>query len=686
MLVLLIVSSNNPNHIVNNLTGDTLTPEEERVLKFGLNHGLATRLTESDVVASAESIWDQLQRNDLLPDGYLKRQKIKNSIKALACNFLDFEDRKMSEDAKHIKILKNLREKYAILKPDKGNGVVLIKKDDYVQCLSALFSDTTKFRKLKHDPTLAQLNSLQRYLRTINKRNEIDDSTYEHVRPQSTRPARAHGLPKTHKSFDVLPPFRPIVDTTGTAYQPLAKYLSALLSPLTQNEFSLKDSFDAVTRIHNIPPHLFAQGYRFVSFDVKSLFTNIPLKKVIKIILKRVYDDKEITTKLKPRTLKKLLKDCCMKTPFSFNNELYHQIDGVSMGSPLGPTLANILMTALEDDIIRPLITSDTLKFYVRYVDDTLVLAKPDDIPLILDKLNSFHPQIQFTYEEFVDHNDVHFLDIKLDPQGTTIYRKSTHTGQYRHFSSFTPWSRKVAWIRALVQRAIKICSTQQLLHLEIQNIKQFASWNGFPRWLSDKLIHSFTSQTPKPTRDNNDPVHTIWIKLPFIGKKGNFLIRNCTRKISRLLKRPVKFVNHWDVVESNTFTSQKDPTPKPYKSSVVYKFVCPGCNASYIGKTDRCLYTRINEHAKSDKSEIYNHVHACEHFQHVLSLLNLPSNLLDVNYTISVIDLIFNNCYIIDRSNNWSLLLFKEAYHIRRCDPPLNHGARASKELTIFR
>ena len=71
---------------------------------------------------------------------------------------------------------------------------------------------------------------------------------YEHIRPHSTRPARAHGLPKTHKAFDVLPPFRPIIDTTGTAFHPVAKYLSPLLSPLTQNEFSLKDSFDAVTR------------------------------------------------------------------------------------------------------------------------------------------------------------------------------------------------------------------------------------------------------------------------------------------------------------------------------------------------------------------------------------------------------------------------------------------------------
>ena len=64
-------------------------------------------------------------------------------------------------------------------------------------------------------------------------------------------------------------------------------------------------------------------------------------------------------------------------------------------------------------------------------------------------------------------------------------------------------------------------------------------------------------------------------------------------------------------------------------QSSVVYKFVCPGCNASYIGKTDGCLYTPVNEHAKS--KEIYNHVNDCEHFEHVLSLLNLPFNLLDV-------------------------------------------------------
>ena len=74
----------------------------------------------------------------------------------------------------------------------------------------------------------------------------------------------------------------------------------------------------------------------------------------------------------------------------------------------------------------------------------TLVLAKPSDINLILDKLNSCHPDIQFTHEEFIDKNYVHFLDVKLASDGTTIFRKNTHTGQNIHFSSFATWSSKL--------------------------------------------------------------------------------------------------------------------------------------------------------------------------------------------------------------------------------------------------
>ena len=62
-----------------------------------------------------------------------------------------------------------------------------------------------------------------------------------------------------------------------------------------------------------------------------------------------------------------------MLAPFFANGDLYKQIDGVLMGSLLSPTLASIIMIALEDEIIKDLnFQNETIKFYIRYVDDTL--------------------------------------------------------------------------------------------------------------------------------------------------------------------------------------------------------------------------------------------------------------------------------------------------------------------------
>ena len=160
-------------------------------------------------------------------------------------------------------------------------------------------------------------------------------------------------MPKIHKEFDNLPSFRPIIDTTGSAHYLTAKFLANLLKPATTNQFTFDDSFDAAKKIKNLPKELFNCDYKYVSFDAVSLFTNVPLCKTVNIILKRVYQDKLIKTNLKKRFLKKLLIDACTKTSFIFHNNIYEQKDGVSMGSPLGPVLANIIMTELEEKVIK---------------------------------------------------------------------------------------------------------------------------------------------------------------------------------------------------------------------------------------------------------------------------------------------------------------------------------------------
>jgi hypothetical protein len=126
---------------------------------------------------------------------------------------------------------------------------------------------------------------------------------------------------------------------------------------------------------------------------------------------------------------------------------------------------------------------------------------------------------------------------------------KPTHTGQYQHISSFSPWSRKVAWIRALVHRAYKICNTEDLLKDELQHIKNFLSWNGFPRKLSLKLIDQFKPSTTSninvihqdnPDTDLTNPVPKIWLPLPYLGKYGTRLTRSFIHRITPLSLGPV--------------------------------------------------------------------------------------------------------------------------------------------------
>ena len=120
-------------------------------------------------------------------------------------------------------------------------------------------------------------------------RGEISESDHKHIRPTFAHFGRAHGLPKTHKTFQYIPKFRPIFDTTcNTPHYNVGKFIAGLLNPLTLNQYSLRDSFDAADAIKSISLELFSQGYKFVSFDVESLFTNVPLRRTINVVLDRI--------------------------------------------------------------------------------------------------------------------------------------------------------------------------------------------------------------------------------------------------------------------------------------------------------------------------------------------------------------------------------------------------------------
>ena len=132
-------------------------------------------------------------------------ERAKNSLRVLSFNLLDIDDIQVFKDQGKLKIIHDLREDLVILRPDKGNGVVLVNITDYNASLCHLFSDRPKFKTFSTDLTPTRLRSLHSFLHRLLKRGELNDEIYRQSRPQNAHIARAHGLPKIHK----LPKFRP---------------------------------------------------------------------------------------------------------------------------------------------------------------------------------------------------------------------------------------------------------------------------------------------------------------------------------------------------------------------------------------------------------------------------------------------------------------------------------------------
>ena len=401
-----------------------------------------------------------------------------------------------------------------IIRPDKGNGIVILNRSDYINKVLDILDDSSKFLQLNTDSLeicQKRENKLIRLLRdNLLKNKYITEEVYRELFPSGSTPGILYGLPKVHKPDC---PARPILSAIGTYNYKLAKFLVPILQPFTHNSFTVKDSFSFVNEIssfHNNSLHM-------ASFDVCSLFTNIPLDECIQLCTDTLFQNRDSILyndcTFDRSNFKKLLSSAVKNNHFIFNGQLWDQLDGVAMGSPLGPTLANIFMNALETRYLDECPPEFKPVLYRRYVDDTFCLFKEHaHIDSFLQHINSFHPNIKFTVEVEKD-NSLPFLDVSIlknrDSFSTSLYRKSTFTGLYADFASLIPNKYKINLINVLIYRAFHICSTYTNFHKELCNIKAFLHDNRFPKSLIDRIIRTFLNnqfsknrKTPSQTDD----------------------------------------------------------------------------------------------------------------------------------------------------------------------------------------
>ena len=176
---------------------------------------------------------------------------------------------------------------------------------------------------------------------------------------------------------------RPILSATQTYNYALAKWLDTKLKPLSLNRYTVTDIFEFANEIRELE------------------IANVPLDETSEILANRAFDNNWFNStydlNLTKTDLVDLLSVATKGQLFQFNGALYEQTDGVAMVSPLGPLLANVFMSSIEQNLERE---GKLPSFYRRYVNDTFtIMPNIATASNFLDTLNKTHSSVKFTME-----------------------------------------------------------------------------------------------------------------------------------------------------------------------------------------------------------------------------------------------------------------------------------------------
>ncbi|XP_070549267.1 uncharacterized protein [Ptychodera flava] len=224
---------------------------------------------------------------------------------------------------------------------NKGRATVVIDKDEYEDKVRRMLDNPKTYAKLDRDPTQKYKRQLITILTRLKKERKITNEQYWHLYPTSEKVPSMYCTPKIHK---VGTPLRPIVDYTGSIGYNISRALADILQPLVGNTVHhVKNSKHLAEEMETCT---IGEDEIFNSHDVVSLFTNTPIDYALDIIKERLVGD----SKLKSRTLLsvddiiELLKFIVNTTYFVFREQIYQQLFGTAMGSPVSPIVANLFM------------------------------------------------------------------------------------------------------------------------------------------------------------------------------------------------------------------------------------------------------------------------------------------------------------------------------------------------------
>ena len=478
-----------------------------------------------------------------------------------------------------------------ILEGDKESATVIMNKTDYIRKMNEMIEkgleDGTYVES--EDTTLEDLKHFKDFL----YRNFKKHPKYSKMLPKSHRPARMYGSAKTHKfdSYDQITvenlKLRPIMDQSGTMVYTAAQIIAEYIRPLNDSKFIIKDT---LTFPDILAEKDLQEDEEDVSYDVESLFTNVPVEETIEYILDEIYVNKRLKPLCKnrlimKRLLQKLISDCL----FTVNGKMLKQKDGCSMGSPLSVDISGVFMSKLEKEVVYP----ENPILFRRFVDDVFRRKKKDEEDTLLAKLNSYHPKIRFTVEK----NLSKFLDTKLVlDDGKYKTSVSRNKKIPTHWSTQIPKKIKRNTVTNDLHRAKKICSN---FDEELKIIRDKYDKASYPPKFVDSVIKSFEEKHKanrnKENQPEEEPKPFILMRFPYC-EKNEKISKHFLEKIRQLTQNKCSFNIIWQSKKIKTLFKIKDPIV--HKASVIYKATSVNDpQVTYIGETAQIAEERWKQH-----------------------------------------------------------------------------------------
>ena len=353
------------------------------------------------------------------------------------------------------------------------------------------------------------------------------------------------------------------------------------------------------------------EGEELVSFDVVSLYTNVPVQEAIHEAAERLYCGEFETPPVSKETFIKLMKLASTDVAMLTHDGYYVQQDGLVMGSPPAPLLANIWLSNKELSI------KDDAKLFERYMDDIIRTIQMNQIEGKLQEINELHNNLKFTIEREKD-GEIPFLDMLLMRKGkhveSTWYCKPTDTGLVMNFHAIAPKRYKCGVVSGFVHRLHRSCSTWIHFDNSLKKAKAVLEKNQYPPGFYEEVIADTLRKIVDPSdvdikqRATEDRVEGTKFKV-MLQYRG--VVTDQFIKKLKEAKAPVQVVLTVRKLRS-CLPSLKPQVSKMLRSDVIYKIACPRCQACYVGKTSRHLTSRFAEHKSRSSGPVLKHMKIC--------------------------------------------------------------------------